>query len=168
MMHVADIHILNDYPNLPAFHAALDRLHLLDREHLRPSWDTYFMRLCELVSSRSNCMKRRVGCILVKDRRVVASGYNGTPRGVLNCNEGGCPRCNGNASCGVGLDACLCLHAEENALLEAGRDRLAGGGVILYCNTSPVGGVVWCGRARGAGSPWLLIDAYPDPDDGGA
>ena len=90
-------------------------------------------------------MKRRVGAILVRDKRIVATGchfchlrggktlmlrrYNGTPRGLLNCNEGGCTRCNHGAH----EDACLCLHAEENALLEAGRERI--NGATLYCNT---------------------------------
>lgn len=106
-------------------------------------------------------MKRRVGAVLVRDKRVLSTGYNGTPRGMRNCNEGGCGRCNGGgdgfervdeggwggegegegedgrrtvAGCGVALDECLCLHAEENALLEAGRERL-GDCAILYCNT---------------------------------
>ena len=58
-------------------------------------------------------MKRRVGCILVKGKRIIATGYNGTPRGVTNCNDGGCQRCNNNSPCGSALDTCLCLHAEE-------------------------------------------------------
>lgn len=66
-------------------------------------------------------MKRRVGCILVKNNRIIATGYNGTPRGVRNCNEGGCIRCNSGAKCGDALDQCFCIHAEENALIEAGR-----------------------------------------------
>jgi dCMP deaminase len=83
-------------------------------------------------------MKRRVGCILVKGRRIIATGYNGTPKGLKNCNEGGCGRCNSNAPCGSNLDICLCLHAEENALLEAGRERVENGSqVTLYCNTCP-------------------------------
>ena len=131
-------------------------------EHLRPTWDTYFMALASLASLRSNCMKRRVGAVLVRDKRVVSTGYNGTPRGVTNCNEGGCGRCNSNEDgfgdreveeeetiqeaeegkklnrVGQGLDACVCLHAEENALLEAGRERVSGGraeAAVLYCNT---------------------------------
>ena len=97
-------------------------------------------------------MKRRVGAILVSNKRVISTGYNGTPRGMRNCNEGGCARCNSTSvtaglssgtngisgtatpiKSGVGLDQCLCLHAEENALLEAGRDRVEGG--VIYCNT---------------------------------
>ncbi|KAM3165032.1 CMP/dCMP-type deaminase domain-containing protein [Lachancea thermotolerans] len=100
---------------------------------LRPDWDTYFMKLATLAASRSNCMKRRVGCVIVRDCRVIATGYNGTPRHLVNCHSGGCPRCNnGDAQ----LHACLCLHAEENALLEAGRDRV-GPNAILYCDTCP-------------------------------
>ncbi|GAA5935671.1 deoxycytidine monophosphate deaminase [Sporobolomyces koalae] len=135
-------------------------------EQLRPTWDTYFMALASLASLRSNCMKRRVGAVLVRDKRVVSTGYNGTPRGVTNCNEGGCGRCNSNESgwgtdgaldeedtiedlqgagknlnrVGQGLDVCVCLHAEENALLEAGRERVSGGraeAAVLYCNTCP-------------------------------
>ncbi|GES77097.1 deoxycytidylate deaminase [Rhizophagus clarus] len=105
-------------------------------DRLRPTWDTYFMHLSDLAASRSNCMKRKVGCILVKNRRVIATGYNGTAKGLKNCNEGGCERCNDGMSCGKGLDSCLCLHAEENALLEAGKERV-GEGCILYCNTCP-------------------------------
>ncbi|KAF1809324.1 hypothetical protein P152DRAFT_494586 [Eremomyces bilateralis CBS 781.70] len=90
-----------------------------------------------------NCMKRRVGCVLVSShtRRIISTGYNGTPRGLRNCNEGGCGRCNGGATAGTGLDSCLCLHAEENALLEAGRERIGRGGggegATLYCDTCP-------------------------------
>lgn len=101
---------------------------------LRPTWDTYFMKLANLAASRANCMKRRVGCVVVRDCRVIATGYNGTPRSMTNCNQGGCPRCNEGED--NSLSACLCLHAEENALLEAGRDRV-GPNAILYCDTCP-------------------------------
>lgn len=101
---------------------------------LRPDWDSYFMKLATLAASRSNCMKRKVGCVIVRDRRVIATGYNGTPRHLKNCFNGGCPRCNGGDS--HALHTCLCLHAEENALLEAGRDRV-GRNAILYCDTCP-------------------------------
>jgi deoxycytidylate deaminase len=58
-------------------------------------------------------MKRRVGCIIVKDCRVIATGYNGSPTGIKNCNQGGCERCNSNSKCGSSLDICICMHAEE-------------------------------------------------------
>lgn len=108
---------------------------LLNPERIRPSWTTYFMKLSDLAAHRSNCMKRRVGCVLVRDNVVVSTGYNGTPRGMTNCNEGGCDRCNKAQGSGANLSTCLCLHAEENAIIEAGRARTVGGS--LFCNTCP-------------------------------
>lgn len=110
----------------------------------RPSWDQYFMQLANLASSRSNCMKRKVGCCIVSNNKVVATGYNGTPRNLLNCFSGGCKRCNGTRSETSSsqpqnvhtLGTCFCLHAEENALLEAGNTRIAKDSV-LYCDTCP-------------------------------
>ena len=96
----------------------------------RPSWDSYFTDIAKLTSTRSNCIRRAVGCIIVKNTRILSLGYNGTARGMLNCYEGGCKRCceqkeqNGSTSnekeknkSGINLDLCMCLHAEENALL---------------------------------------------------
>jgi dCMP deaminase len=80
-------------------------------------------------------MKRRVGAVLIRNNRVLSTGYNGTPRGLINCAEGGCSRCNGGAAGGTALDECLCLHAEENALLECGRENGGAEGTVLYCNT---------------------------------
>lgn len=128
------VNVLNTFQTVPDLYSHLDSINVLSTERLRPRWDSYFMTLADLASQRSNCMKRRVGAILVRDNRIVATGYNGTPRGVKNCNEGGCAHCNG-VSITNGTD-CLCLHAEENALLEAGRDRV-GPNAILYCNTCP-------------------------------
>ncbi|KAH8102562.1 cytidine deaminase-like protein [Cristinia sonorae] len=130
---LAHIHVINDFPTIPELHSHLDQLNILNQEILRPGWDTYFMLLADLASQRSNCMKRRVGAILVRDNRILSTGYNGTPRGLINCNEGGCTRCN---TASETPDECVCLHAEENALLEAGRERV-GDGAVLYCNTCP-------------------------------
>ncbi|KAI8937931.1 hypothetical protein NX059_005614 [Plenodomus lindquistii] len=132
----AHIKLLNSAESLQSLRQAVASLDLSDPARLRPSWDQYFMQLADLAAHRSNCMKRRVGCCIVREKRVISTGYNGTPRGMTNCNEGGCPRCNQAAKGGVGLSTCLCLHAEENALLEAGRDRI-GENAILYCNTCP-------------------------------
>ncbi|MFQ5696867.1 MAG: deaminase [Myxococcota bacterium] len=85
----------------------------------RPDWDTYFMNIARVVASRANCVKRKVGAVVISDRRIISTGYNGTPRGVRNCNEGGCPRCAGAALSGTRLDECLCSHAEENAITQA-------------------------------------------------
>jgi len=103
----------------------------------RPSWDEYFMRIARMVASRSDCVRRQVAAILVKDRRVIGTGYNGTPRGALNCSAGGCPRCASDAPSGTGLDECLCLHAEENAILQAAYHGTSVAAAILYCTASP-------------------------------
>ncbi|KAG7099616.1 hypothetical protein E1B28_001444 [Marasmius oreades] len=133
MNDLVNVFIMNDFSTTSDLYNYLDELDLPNPSHLRPGWDTYFMTLASLASHRSNCMKRRVGAILVRDHRILSTGYNGTPRHLRNCNEGGCPHCNGVST--EGLD-CLCLHAEENALLEVGRERV-GDGCVLYCNTCP-------------------------------
>lgn len=133
----ADVKVVNTSASLKSLYVKLSELDLTNAERLRPTWDAYFMRLADLAALRSNCMKRRVGCVIVRDNRVVATGYNGTPRHLKNCNEGGCSRCNQGQGSGASLSTCLCLHAEENALLEAGRDRIDGDKSILYCNTCP-------------------------------
>ncbi|KZS93018.1 hypothetical protein SISNIDRAFT_96858 [Sistotremastrum niveocremeum HHB9708] len=136
LVDVANIKVTNVFGSLAEYHAQLEELNLLDPERTRPSWDSYFMRLASLAARRSNCMKRRVGAVLVRDKRIISTGYNGTPRGLANCNEGGCRRCNGGAASGTALEECVCLHAEENALLEAGRERV-GVNAVLYCDTCP-------------------------------
>lgn len=132
----ATIRLLNTSSDLAHLYATLGKLDLTNEDRLRPSWDQYFMELASLAAQRSNCMKRRVGCVLVREKRVISTGYNGTPRGLKNCGDGGCPRCNEGQGSGFGLGTCLCLHAEENALLEAGRERIREG-AILYCDTCP-------------------------------
>ncbi|TGO87876.1 hypothetical protein BPOR_0198g00120 [Botrytis porri] len=132
----ATIRLLNTSSDLAHLYATLGKLDLTNEDRLRPSWDQFFMQLASLAAQRSNCMKRRVGCVLVREKRVISTGYNGTPRGLLNCGEGGCSRCNEGQGSGVGLGTCLCLHAEENALLEAGRERVREN-AILYCDTCP-------------------------------
>jgi dCMP deaminase len=96
--------------------------HLILREMRKPSrpdWDEYFMKIAQVASMRSNCIKRKVGAVIVRDKRIISTGYNGTPRRTKNCNEGGCPRCNSLASSGTRLEECLCSHAEENAITQA-------------------------------------------------
>ena len=102
---------------------------------VRPSFDTYFMRMAELAASRSNCMKKGNGAIVAKDNRVVSTGYNGTPCGLDNCMTGGCKRCNDNVRQGIDLDKCICLHAEESAIMEAGRKATMG--ATLYTTSFP-------------------------------
>jgi dCMP deaminase len=103
----------------------------------RPAWDEYFMGIAQVVATRSNCIKRQVAAVIVKDRRIVSTGYNGTPRGVKNCNEGGCARCNSFADSGTKLDECVCSHGEENAIVQAAYHGIAIKGATLYTTFSP-------------------------------
>ena len=120
---VAD-HTLENNGTLEDLEKAVDVLLLqILREVPRPGWDEYFMNIATVAASRSNCLKRKVAAIIVRDKRVISTGYNGTPRGTRNCNEGGCPRCNNMAPSGASLDECLCCHGEENAITQAAVDR---------------------------------------------
>ena len=103
----------------------------------RPDWDEYFMGIARIVALRSNCMKRKVAAVVVKDRRIISTGYNGTPRGVANCNEGGCPRCNSLADSGTLLEECLCSHAEENSIVQAAYHGISVKGATVYSTCSP-------------------------------
>lgn len=103
----------------------------------RVPWDTYFMRICRQVALRSDCLKRHVAAIIVKDKRIVSTGYNGTPRGVSNCSQGGCPRCATFGPSGSGLGDCLCSHGEENAITQAAYHGISVKGATLYTTTSP-------------------------------
>ncbi|MCJ1249233.1 Deoxycytidine monophosphate (dCMP) deaminase [Trapelia coarctata] len=85
----AEVRLINATSSPGKLRDALDKLNLMDQQRLRPSWDQYFMQLAALAAQRSNCMKRRVGCVLVREKRVISTGYNGTPRNLKNCNEGG-------------------------------------------------------------------------------
>lgn len=86
----AEVRLVNQSLQLEQLHQTLQAIDLPNEQRLRPSWDQYFMQLASLAAQRSNCMKRRVGCVLVRDKRVISTGYNGTPRNLKNCIEGGC------------------------------------------------------------------------------
>ncbi len=124
---------------------ALEELHQKVRQIIqtlamdvkRPSWDHYFMQIACQVALRSNCIKRKVAALLVKDQRIISTGYNGTPRGIKNCNEGGCPRCHKMGTSGANLDACLCSHAEENAIVQSAYHGVSIKGATLYTTFSP-------------------------------
>lgn len=103
----------------------------------RPDWDTYFMRMAKVASQRSNCIKRKVAAIIIRDKRVISTGYNGTPRGTKNCFEGGCPRCNSLADSGTRLEECLCSHGEENAITQAAYHGVSVKDATLYTTFAP-------------------------------
>ena len=107
------------------------------KSQARPDWDDYFMGIAKVVALRSNCIKRKVAALIVKDKRIIATGYNGTPRGVKNCSEGGCPRCNSIESSGKNLEECLCSHAEENAIVQSAYHGVNIKDSVLYTTFSP-------------------------------
>lgn len=108
-------------------------------DHSRPSPDEYFMGIALAVRRRANCLGNRVGAVLVRDRRIVSTGYNGTPVNMENCLDGGCHRCKNRDqyASGVGYDLCICVHAEQNALLAAARFGISVEGGILYSTMRP-------------------------------
>ena len=95
------------------------------------------MRMAHLASTRSTCVRRRVGAVIVKDRMVLTTGYNDTPRGVRNCGDGGCARCAGDAASGTGHDTCLCIHAEMNCVIQAAYHGVSVAAATLYCTYLP-------------------------------
>lgn len=103
----------------------------------RPPWDEYFMDIAHVVKRRSNCSRRQVAAVLVLDRRIIATGYNGTPRGVKNCFEGGCSRCASNVPSGADLGECICSHAEENAIVQSAYHGIRTKGASIYVTLSP-------------------------------
>ena len=103
----------------------------------RPDWDAYFMGIAEVVASRSNCSRRHVAAVVVRDRHILSTGYNGTPHGVVNCFAGGCPRCAHTSKSGTHLEECLCVHAEQNAICQAALHGHAIEGATIYVTISP-------------------------------
>jgi dCMP deaminase len=103
----------------------------------RPGWDEYFMNIAKVVAMRANCMKRKIAAVIVKDKRIISTGYNGTPRGIKNCSDGGCPRCNAIDASGKDLGECLCSHGEENAIVQAAYHGVSLKGATLYTTFSP-------------------------------
>ena len=107
------------------------------REEDRPSWDTYFMDITSLVAKRTTCTRRAVGAIIVKDRQVLATGYNGAPSGVRHCAEVGCLRKRLNVPSGERHELCRGIHAEQNAIIQAAAHGVSIRGAVLYCTTMP-------------------------------
>ncbi|MFN2350506.1 MAG: cytidine/deoxycytidylate deaminase family protein [Kiritimatiellia bacterium] len=105
---------------------------------IRPDWDEYFMNIAAVVKTRGNCSRRQVAAVIVKNRRIISTGYNGTPPGIRNCCDGGCARCAAaDVASGARLDECICAHAEENAIVQAAYYGVPLRGSVLYCTISP-------------------------------
>jgi dCMP deaminase len=105
----------------------------------RPNMHHYFMGIALAVRARADCSGNRVGAVIVKDRRIVSTGYNGTPENMPNCSEGGCNRCANRSeyASGAGYDLCICVHAEQNAILAAARFGIAVEGSTVYTTMRP-------------------------------
>ncbi len=128
----------------------------------RINWDSYFMKIAELVSERSTCLRRKVGAVIVQDRRILATGYNGAPKGLVHCQKIGCFREKLKIKPGERIEICRGVHAEQNALVQAASFGIKVAGACLYCTHQPC---ITCTK--------LLVNAgitgiyarkpYPDP-----
>ena len=103
----------------------------------RPDWHTYFMEITELVARRSTCLRRHVGAVIVKNKRMLATGYNGAPAGVTHCSETGCLRARLNVPSGERHELCRGIHAEQNAIIQAAFHGVSIQGASLYCTNQP-------------------------------
>lgn len=104
---------------------------------MRPCWDEYFMTLVEDVKERSTCLRRQVGALIVKENRILATGYNGAPAGCTHCEQSGCLREKLHIPSGQRHELCRALHAEQNAFLQASKYGIAVQGATLYVTTQP-------------------------------
>lgn len=104
---------------------------------MRPSWDEYFMEMAEIVKTRSTCLRRQVGAVVVKKKRILASGYNGAPTGLKHCEETGCLREQLGIPSGQRHELCRGLHAEQNAIIQASLHGVKLEGATIYVTHQP-------------------------------
>jgi dCMP deaminase len=131
------------------------------RKIKRPSWDEYFIDIAHLISSRSTCLRRKVGAIIVKDRRILATGYNGTPSGVKHCDEVECLREKLKIPSGERHELCRGLHAEQNVLLQAALYGISVRDSAIYCTNQPC--TICAKMLINAGVKEIIIaNGYPD------
>jgi len=132
------------------------------KKQKRPSWDEYFMEITNLVATRATCLRRKVGAILVKDRRILATGYNGPPKGVPHCDElGGCLREKLGVPSGERQELSRAVHAEQNAIIQAAKMGTNIDGATLYVTNHPC--FICAKMLINAGvSKIIFADGYPD------
>lgn len=128
---------------------------------MRPTWDAYFFEIARVVASRSTCLRRRVGALLVLDRRILATGYNGAPSGLAHCAETGCLREKLRVPAGERHELCRGLHAEQNAIIQAAVHGVAINGASLYCTHFPC---VVCAKMLINANIGQVFVAEPYPD----
>lgn len=127
----------------------------------RPSWEEYFMEIIRLVARRSSCLRRQVGAALVKDKNILATGYNGTPSGITHCAEVGCLREQMRVPSGERHELCRGLHAEQNAIIQAAKHGVNISGATLYCTNFPC--IICTKMIINSGlSRIVYLDGYPD------
>ncbi|MGE0084070.1 MAG: cytidine/deoxycytidylate deaminase family protein [Desulfococcaceae bacterium] len=103
----------------------------------RPTWEEYFMAITDLVAKRSTCIRRSVGAVIVKDRRLLSTGYNGAPSGIAHCSETGCLREKLNVPSGQRHELCRGIHAEQNAIIQAAYHGVSIKDASLFCTNLP-------------------------------
>ena len=129
--------------------------------HTRPSWDEYFLQMAELAAKRATCVRRSVGAVLVRDKRILATGYNGAPSGLKHCFETGCLREQLKVPSGERHELCRGLHAEQNALIQASVHGVSVKGSALYSTTQPC--IICAKMLINAGIGEIVISGgYPD------
>jgi dCMP deaminase len=127
----------------------------------RPPWDVYFLDIAHFVSTRSTCLRRHVGAIIVKDKRILATGYNGAPTGLSHCLDIGCLREEMKIPSGERHELCRALHAEQNAIIQAAVYGVAIKGATLYATNQPC--VICSKMIINAGILRVVYDSgYPD------
>jgi len=127
----------------------------------RPQWDEYFLDIAKLVSKRSTCLRRRVGALIVKNRRILTTGYNGTPTGVTHCEVEGCLREKLKVPSGERHELCRGLHAEQNSIIQAALYGVNIDGGTLYCTNQPCS--ICAKMLINAGIKEIVMESgYPD------
>ena len=127
----------------------------------RPTWDEYFLSIADLISKRSTCLRRNVGAVLVKDKRILATGYNGAPSGIKHCSVTGCIREKLKVPSGERHELCRGLHGEQNAFLQAAFHGTSLRGASLYSTTQPC--IICAKMIINAGIKEIVIKGdYPD------
>ena len=132
-----------------------------DRTDRRPSWDEYFLEVARLVAKRATCLRRKVGAVLVKDKKILATGYNGAPKGLAHCLDIGCLRQKLKIPSGERHELCRGLHAEQNVLIQAALHGIGTRGSALYVTNQPC--IICAKMLINAGIREIIIaEGYPD------
>ncbi|MFH1779381.1 MAG: cytidine/deoxycytidylate deaminase family protein [Candidatus Omnitrophota bacterium] len=133
----------------------------MEKRIKRPDWDAYFLDIAKLVSKRSTCLRRKVGALIVKNRRILTTGYNGTPTGITHCEVAGCLREKLKVPSGERHELCRGLHAEQNSIIQAALYGVNIGGGTLYCTNQPCS--ICAKMLINAGIKEIVMESgYPD------